>query len=713
MKNLKTQVAVLLLSAVCSLTSAHAQLTPSADAYTNSADPTTNYGAGVQLDVESTQTTYIQFNLSSIPAGYTSADVTQATLKLYVNAVTTAGSFNVDYVNGAWVESTITHTLAPALGTTIVASVPLTTADKNQYILVDVTAAVQAWLSGTPNDGIALVGNSPVNVSFDSKENTTTSHPPELDIVFAGTLKGVTTASGSGLVGGGTSGTLNLSLTKTCAASQVLKWNGTAWVCSSTGTGTITGVTAGTDLTGGGVSGTVTLKLNTATVPLLAAANKFTASQTVDGNLTATGTVKAATLTATNASVSNTMGITSANGGPLTVTASVPSAEAIFGYASASTGDGNGVIGLVSSSDPAAYGVYGYATSSTGSPVGVYGQANSAAGYGVEGTSPNVGVYGTGATGVVGVSTGPGPTGYQPGTNPGGSFTGYSAPSGSNVDGTDAIVGTGGSGDPDVNDFSYAGVGVSGMGGAGVITITEGTPVIGGPSPGGVFVGGSSPHCNGDGCGGDGVDALDGTGALGEGNGLAGNFNGDVEISGTLNGSTPAVKIDDPLDPANKYLLHAPVQSSEMKNIYDGNVTTDSEGHATVQLPQWFEVLNTDFRYQLTVIGQFAQAIVAREIENNRFEIRTNTPNVKVSWQVTGVRQDAYAKAHPLVVEPEKEARLRGFYTHPELYGAPPEKQIEWARHPHMMKKIKEMQARQLATLTTKTAVKPSATQPK
>jgi hypothetical protein len=64
---------------------------------------------------------------------------------------------------------------------------------------------------------------------------------------------------------------------------------------------------------------------------------------------------------------------------------------------------------------------------------------------------------------------------------------------------------------------------------------------------------------------------------------------------------------------------------------------------------------------------------------------------------VTGVRQDAYAKAHPLVVEPEKLTRMRGFYIRPELYGAPPEKQIEWARHPHMMQKIKEAQARQLA----------------
>jgi len=108
-------------------------------------------------------------------------------------------------------------------------------------------------------------------------------------------------------------------------------------------------------------------------------------------------------------------------------------------------------------------------------------------------------------------------------------------------------------------------------------------------------------------------------------------------------------------------------------------------------------VLNTDFRYQLTVIGQFAQAIVAREIENNQFEISTSAPGVKVSWQVTGLRQDAYAKGHPLAVEQGKDARLRGFYLPPELYGAPSEKQIEWARHPQMMKRIKEMQARQLA----------------
>jgi trimeric autotransporter adhesin len=68
---------------------------------------------------------------------------------------------------------------------------------------------------------------------------------------------------------------------------------------------------------------------------------------------------------------------------------------------------------------------------------------------------------------------------------------------------------------------------------------------------------------------------------------------------------------------------------------------------------------------------------------------------VKVSWQITGVRQDAYAKSHPLVVEQQKEARLGGHYIHSELYGAPPEKQIEWARNPQLMKRMKDIQEKQ------------------
>jgi hypothetical protein len=132
-----------------------------------------------------------------------------------------------------------------------------------------------------------------------------------------------------------------------------------------------------------------------------------------------------------------------------------------------------------------------------------------------------------------------------------------------------------------------------------------------------------------------------------------------------------------------------------MKNIYDGNVTTDASGQAVVELPEWFEALNRDFRYQLTTIGQPAQAWIASKIANHAFTIKTDKPNVEISWQVTGIRQDAWANAHRTPVEEEKNARDRGHYLHPELYGAPEEQSVEWARHPDMMKRLKEMRTKQ------------------
>jgi hypothetical protein len=139
------------------------------------------------LNVESTQTSYITFDLSAIPAGYTSANIAKASLKLYVNGVGTAGNFNVDYVDGAWTEMTITANLPPALGNTIASSVSVVKSNVRDYIIIDITTAVDAWLNGSQaNDGIALVANGTLSASFDSKENTTFSHPPELDIVFLG-----------------------------------------------------------------------------------------------------------------------------------------------------------------------------------------------------------------------------------------------------------------------------------------------------------------------------------------------------------------------------------------------------------------------------------------------------------------------------------------------------------------------------------------------
>ena len=167
-------------------------------------------------------------------------------------------------------------------------------------------------------------------------------------------------------------------------------------------------------------------------------------------------------------------------------------------------------------------------------------------------------------------------------------------------------------------------------------------------------------------------------------------FLGNVDVDGNLSKAGGSFKIDHPLDPANKYLYHSFVESPDMMNIYNGNVTTDEQGHAVVQLADWFETLNRDFRYQLTVIGQFAQAIVASEVSNHQFTIKTDKANVKVSWQVTGIRQDAWANAHRIPVEVSKAPAERGFYLHPELFGAPFEKSIAVARHPMILKLHKQ-----------------------
>jgi trimeric autotransporter adhesin len=170
---------------------------------------------------------------------------------------------------------------------------------------------------------------------------------------------------------------------------------------------------------------------------------------------------------------------------------------------------------------------------------------------------------------------------------------------------------------------------------------------------------------------------------------FAGEFIGNVEVEGSLSKDSGSFKIDHPLDPANKYLYHSFVESPDMMNIYNGNVTTDAEGNAVISLPEWFETLNRDFRYQLTVLGQFSQAIVSSKVANHQFSIKTDKPSVEVSWQVTGIRQDAWANAHRIPVEEMKPAKERGFYRHPELYNAPPEKSVGWARHPRAMKPAK------------------------
>jgi hypothetical protein len=148
---------------------------------------------------------------------------------------------------------------------------------------------------------------------------------------------------------------------------------------------------------------------------------------------------------------------------------------------------------------------------------------------------------------------------------------------------------------------------------------------------------------------------------------------GNASFSGTVSKAGGSFKIDHPLDPLNKYLYHSFVESPDMMNIYNGNATTDERGDAVVELPCWFEALNRDFRYQLTVIGDgvWARARVSRKIQGGRFTIQTDVPYVEVSWQVTGVRQDAFAEAHRIPVEQDKPAEERGTLLYPGAYRRP------------------------------------------
>ena len=331
--------------------------------------------------------------------------------------------------------------------------------------------------------------------------------------------------------------------------------------------------------------------------------------------------------------------------------------------------NGSGVVGISNSQD----GVYGVTSGS--SSAAVIGENMGTGGYGVVGS-----VAGTGTAGYFDG----GPTGYGVVVYRGASGFGTSTPASS------AVVEVSGVGTNTGSIYSQAGIvadgattysssGVFGQAGwRGVYGYNNGSSggsaaigVQGTLASGSSYVNGYGLYGNATGTGPTnyGVYAT----AYGASTNYAGYFSGTLYAT-TASSSIKSFKIDDPRDPANKYLYHSSVESNEMMDLYKGHVTTDASGDGTVQLPSYFVILNKDFEYQLTCVGQFAQAIVSQEISNNQFKIKTDKPNVKVSWQVSGVRQDPAANAYRVKDEVEKPTSEKGTYLQPELYGMGPEK---------------------------------------
>ncbi len=165
---------------------------------------------------------------------------------------------------------------------------------------------------------------------------------------------------------------------------------------------------------------------------------------------------------------------------------------------------------------------------------------------------------------------------------------------------------------------------------------------------------------------------------------------GDLVVSGAISKGGGGFRIDHPLDPENKYLQHSFVESSDMMNMYNGNATLDANGEAWIELPEWFEAVNKDFRYQLTCIGGYAPVYIAEKISDNRFKIAGGRSGLEVSWQVTGIRQDSFAQANRIPVEKLKALEERGSYLHPEAFGLPKERGAGWARKARRLKDVRD-----------------------
>jgi len=156
-------------------------VTLSGDASVNSAHATTNYGTLSNLYVGNGNTTFLQFNLKTLPAGTTAAQVSQATLTVFVNRVNAAGAVTVSPVTAAWGEYSVTSSAAPPIGSSLG---NLSVSLPGQFVSVDVTAQVQAWLTASATDTGFALASSAANVLFDSKENDETGHAAQLDVTL-------------------------------------------------------------------------------------------------------------------------------------------------------------------------------------------------------------------------------------------------------------------------------------------------------------------------------------------------------------------------------------------------------------------------------------------------------------------------------------------------------------------------------------------------
>jgi len=503
---------------------------------------------------------------------------------------------------------------------------------------------------------------------------------------------------------------VNVGLSTACASGQVMQWSGSAWACATAsgggGGGGISNVVGTAPINASTSSGTATVSLSPISDANVAAganinpnkiagtaatlgANSFNGTQTVNGSIFSNGLIDGSTVRASTVDANSF----TVNGSPLVIALGSGPDSVYLGFAGQrvntftptdfNTGVGfqalnvNGVGttgGFVAFGNTAigaqamfgnTQGLYGTASGYQAQFNNTTGSYNTADGYEAlytNSTGSNNTAEGNNAlyftTGSYNTGTGGGALQYNAAGNYNSAF-GYGSGPNSASTGVTNSTSIGTYAEADGNNSTAIG--------ANAVATGNNVLVLGGTGANAVRVGigTAMPAATLD---------VEGGNATFSNNVTIG---GTLTVTGTVSKGGGSFKIDHPLDPANKYLYHSFVESPDMMDIYNGVATLDAHGTLWVALPDYFQALNREFRYQLTSLGRPQPTIyIAEEISGNRFKIAGGKPGGKVSWQVTGIRQDAFANAHRIPVEEDKPQQEQGHYLHPELYGAAPEQAV-------------------------------------
>lgn len=157
-------------------------------------DADTQTGDTPNLSLHSGSSVFLKFNLyPPLPNGTPGASVAKATVEIFLGTVESPGIVDVYQIASNWNEESVGQA-APALGDIIQAGIAIQSDQNEEFLVIDVTPAVQQWLGtdgsgagGAPNHGVALVARDGANLKINSKENPQTSHEPRLNIFLSGT----------------------------------------------------------------------------------------------------------------------------------------------------------------------------------------------------------------------------------------------------------------------------------------------------------------------------------------------------------------------------------------------------------------------------------------------------------------------------------------------------------------------------------------------